>query len=198
MKLLKLEIGDLPKEKQFRSLHSGFKVDFHSLDTKGIKAMESFSPFCFAGLNGSGKSNVLEALSAIFFHLESCVAKFKPKSFATHFRPNECNPDAFTIEYLIGHHNSKTYDYDHFDKIIIKKEMGKVANMLFRQSHPFTKEQKLIPVSLIPKTELREPQAAEGKDYLPQIIVGYSSGENEILSLPFRKSRLIFMDLILM
>ncbi|MEI7508931.1 MAG: restriction system-associated AAA family ATPase [Flavobacterium sp.] len=193
MKLLKLEIGDLPKEKQFRSLHAGFKVEFHSLDTKGIKAMESFSPFCFAGLNGSGKSNVLEALSAIFFHLESCVAKFKPKSFATHFRANECNPDAFTLEYLIGQHNSKPYALAYFDKIIIKKEMGK-APLMWRQSFPFSKEQELIQVSLEPKTDLREPQAAEGKEYLPQIIVGYSSGENEILSLPFRKSRLINFD----
>jgi hypothetical protein len=101
MKLLKLEIGDLPKEKQFRSLHAGFKVEFHSLDTKGIKAMESFSPFCFAGLNGSGKSNVLEALAAIFYHMECCVAKYKPDSFATQFRPHICSPDAFTLEYLI-------------------------------------------------------------------------------------------------
>lgn len=193
MKLLKLEIGDLPKEKQFRSLHAGYKVEFHSLDIKGIKAMESFSPFCFAGLNGSGKSNVLEALSAIFFHLESCVAKFKPKSFATHFRANECNPDAFTLEYLIGQHNSKPYALAYFDKIIIKKEMGK-APLMWRQSFPFSKEQELIPVSLEPKTDLREPQSAEGKEYLPQIIVGYSSGENEILSLPFRKSRLINFD----
>ena len=46
MKLLKLEIGILPKEKQFRSLHSGFKVEFHSFDNKGLDAMESFSPFC--------------------------------------------------------------------------------------------------------------------------------------------------------
>jgi restriction system-associated AAA family ATPase len=193
MKLLKLEIGDLPKEKQFRSLHAGFKVEFHSLDNKGIKAMESFSPFCFAGLNGSGKSNVLEALAAIFYHLESCVAKFKPKTFATHFRPNECNPDAFTLEYLIGQHNSKPYTLEYFDKIIIKKEIGK-APLMWRQRFPFSKEQELIPVSLEPKTDLREPQAAEGKDYLPEIIVGYSSGENEILSLPFRKSRLINFD----
>jgi restriction system-associated AAA family ATPase len=193
MKLLKLEIGDLPKEKQFRSLHAGFKVEFHSLDTKGIKAMESFSPFCFAGLNGSGKSNVLEALAAIFYHLESCVSKFKPKTFATHFRPNECNPDAFTLEYLIGQHNSKPYALKYFDKITIKKEKDK-APLMWRQIYPFTKEQELIPVSLEPKADLREPQAAEGKEYLPQIIVGYSSGENEILSLPFRKSRLINFD----
>jgi restriction system-associated AAA family ATPase len=193
MKLLKFEIGDLPKEKQFRSLHACFKVEFHSLDDKGSKAMESFSPFCFAGLNGSGKSNVLEALAVIFFHLECCVAKFKPKTFASHFRPKECNPDAFILEYLIGQHNNKPYALAYFDKIIIKKEVGK-APLMFRQSFPFSKEEKLIPVSLIPRTDLREPQAAEGKTYLPDIIVGYSSGENEILSLPFRKSRLINFD----
>jgi len=193
MKLLKLEIGDLPKEKQFRSLHAGFKVEFHSLDNKGIKAMESFSPFCFAGLNGSGKSNVLEALAAIFYHLESCVAKFKPKTFTTHFKASECNPDAFTLEYLIGQHNSKPYALAYFDKIIIKKEKDK-APLMWRQNFPFTKEEELIPVSLVPRTDLRGPQAAEGKEYLPEIVVGYSSGENEILSLPFRKSRLINFD----
>src|SRR5690242_3608396 len=117
MKLLKLEIGDLRKEKQFRSLQAGFKVEFHSLDDKGQKAMETFSPFCFAGLNGSGKSNVLEALSAIFFHLECCVAKFKPKTFQKNFRSEECNLDAFSLEYLIGQHNSKPYALTYFDKV---------------------------------------------------------------------------------
>jgi len=202
MKLLKLEIGDLPKEKQFRSLHSGFKVEFHKLysdeelndlDDKGIKAMEVFSPFCFAGLNGSGKSNVLEALAAIFYHLECCVAKFKPSTFEKHFRTNECNPDAFILEYLIGQHNNNPYTLAYFDKIIIRKEEGKAPKM-FRQAFPFTKNENETPVSLIPKKDLRDPKPAEGKDFLPDIIVGYSSGENEILSLPFRKSRLINFD----
>ncbi len=193
MKLHKLEIGDLPKEKQFRSLYAGFRVEFHSLDDKGTKAMETFSPFCFAGLNGSGKSNVLEALTAIFYHLECCVAKFKPKTFEKHFRTDECNPDAFTLEYFIGQHNTKPYALAYFDKITISKKIGEAPTMT-RQSFPFSKEQEIIPVSLIPRSDLREPQAAEGKSYLPQIIVGYSSGENEILSLPFRKSRLINFD----
>ena len=35
---------------------------------------------------------------------------------------------------------------------------------------------------------------AVGKQYLPEIVVGYSSGENEILSLPFIKNRLIHHD----
>lgn len=193
MKLLKLEIGNLPKEKQFRSLQSGFKVEFHNLTEKGIQAMNTFSPFCFAGLNGSGKSNVLEALSSIFFHLECCVAKFKPKTFEKHFIPEICNPDAFTLEYLIGQHNNQPYSLAYFDKIIIKKEEGKAPKM-FRQSFPFSKNEKIIPVSLKPKFDTQFPQPADGKEYLPDIVVGYSSGENEILSLPFRKSRLINYD----
>lgn len=193
MKLLKLEIGDLTKEKQFRSLHSGFKVEFHSLDNKGIKAMEAFSPFCFDGLNGSGKSNVLEALAAIFYHLECCVAKFKPKTFEKYFRPDECNPDAFTLEYLIGQHNTKPYALAYFDKITISKKIGE-APIMTRQSFPFSEKEELIPVSLEPRFDTTFPQSAEGKSYLPDILVGYSSGENEILSLPFRKSRLINFD----
>lgn len=193
MKLLKFEIGELPKEKQFRSLHSGFKVEFHSLDNKGTKAMESFSPFCFAGLNGSGKSNVLEALASIFFHLECCVNKFKPNAFEKNFRPHECNPDSFTLEYLIGQIENNPYSVEFFDKITIQKEAEKPPKM-FRQSFPFTKDKEELPVSLEPRFDTQFPQSAEGKRYLPDIIVGYSSGENEILSLPFRKSHLMNFD----
>jgi recombinational DNA repair ATPase RecF len=77
MKLLKLHI-----QEEFKSLHQGFSIDFH----KNIDSMDTFQPFCFAGLNGSGKSNVLEALASIFYHLEFCVAKFRPQCFDKHFK----------------------------------------------------------------------------------------------------------------
>ena len=192
MKLLKLEIGDLPNEKQFRSLHAGFKVEFHSLDTKGIKAMESFSPFCFAGLNGSGKSNVLEALAAIFYHLECCVAKFLPENFKKHFSPEVCSVDAFTLDYLIGI-DGAPYDIEFLEKITISKKIGESPKM-FSHCHPYTIKDENYEISLIPNLDFREPRAANGKKYLPDVVVGYSSGENEILSLPFRKSRLINFD----
>lgn len=195
MKLLKLEIGKIPKEKQFRSLHAGFKVEFHSLDEKGIKAMESFSPFCFAGLNGSGKSNVLEALAAILFHMECCVAKYKPDAFATHFRPRICSPGAFTLEYLIWRKGEKNQTKNNFFKVTIQKEYEKPPR-LFRQLYPFSESQKIEEESINPPKQKRnqEPEPAPAKLYLPEIIVGYSSGENEILSIPFRKSRLINFD----
>ena len=114
MKLLRLKIEN---EDGFRSLQKGFEINFRTLaDTE---AMEQFRPFCFAGLNGSGKSNVLEALANIFYHLEVCVARYLPESIKdpNNFKRNECTPDAFTLEYLIGQHDRKAYALYFFDKV---------------------------------------------------------------------------------
>ncbi len=188
MKLLKLKIEN---EEGFRSLQKGFEINFHSLTD--IDAMCEFRPFCFAGLNGSGKSNVLEAVANIFYHLEVCVAKYIPDSIKNtdNFKRNECTPDAFTLEYLIGQHNRKYYSIEFFDKVIITKKEG-IEPQMFIQSYPFDDTVDVEEVSLVPP-KLRD-SAAEGKIYLPAHIIGYSSGENEILSLPFIKSRLIHLD----
>ncbi|MDV3578330.1 ABC transporter [Elizabethkingia anophelis] len=185
MKLLRLKIEN---KEGFRSLQQGFEINFHSLlDTE---AMEKFRPFCFAGLNGSGKSNVLEALANIFYHLEICVARYLPDSIQN-FQRTECTPDAFILEYLIGQHNRKQYTLNYFDKVTIVKKEGKEPQM-FIQPYPFDETVEEREVSLVPSRN--KESAAEGKTYLPAHIIGYSSGENEILSLPFIKSRLIHLD----
>lgn len=198
MKLLKLKIDN---EEGFRSLQQGFEINFHTLaDTE---AMGQFRPFCFAGLNGSGKSNVLEALANIFYHLEVCVARYLPESIKDpkNFKRNECTPDAFTLEYLIGQNNQNPYSPKFFQKVVISKIKGEEPgikvfdNLLEREiliiPNPKTtkedKKKKLVNSS----GKLLEHQ---DKIYLPDHIVGYSSGENEILSLPFIKSRLIHLD----
>ena len=188
MKLLKLKMEN---DDGFRSLQKGFEINFHTLADP--EAMEQFRPFCFAGLNGSGKSNVLEALGNIFYHLEVCVARYLPESIKdpNNFKRNECTPDAFTLEYLIGQHNRKAYALSFFDKVTIRKEEGKEPKM-FIQSFPFDENTEKREVSLVPPKA--RDSAAEGKVYLPAHIIGYSSGENEILSLPFIKSRLIHLD----
>lgn len=189
MKLLSLKIGQL--ESSFRSLHQGFEINFHTLDDN--KAMEEFRPFCFAGLNGSGKSNVLEALANIFYHLEICVARYLPDSIRDrkNFKREVCSPNAFTLEYLIGQHNSKIYSLVDLYKVNITKEVGKEPIMTIKE-YPFDETVKEIPISLKPNLEIDEP--AQGKSFLPDHVIGYSSGENEILSLPFIKSRLVHLD----
>lgn len=198
MKLLKLKIEN---EDGFRSLQQGFEINFHSLaDTE---AMEQFRPFCFAGLNGSGKSNVLEALANIFYHLEVCVAKYLPESIKDpkNFKRNECTPDAFSLEYLIGQHNRKQYTIFYFDKVVISKKAGEEPGIKV-YGYPFKEENIIIPNPQTAKEDKKnglinssgKVLEEQDKMYLPAHVIGYSSGENEILSLPFIKSRLIHLD----
>jgi len=188
MKLLSLEIGE-----QFRSLHPGFTVNFHKLTDKGVESMLEFQPFCFAGLNGSGKSNVLEALAAIFYHLEMCVAKYRPESFEKHFSRSKCTPDAFTLKYLTCSNNKKDYVLYLADVVTITKVKGKEPVMEI-EPHPLSKDWGAEPREISLKPSDRSQERAAGKEYLPDLVVGYSSGENEILSLPFIKNRLIHFD----
>ena len=73
MKLLRIKI---PKDlkQPFRSLHPGFTIQFNpNLKSKDIE------PIGLAGLNGSGKSNLLELISEIFYYLDSQHLEF-PRS----------------------------------------------------------------------------------------------------------------------
>lgn len=188
MKLLKLHI-----EEEYKSLHKGFSIEFH----KSLDSMDTFQPFCFAGLNGSGKSNVLEALASIFYHLEFCVAKFRPQSFDKHFKRHKSTPDAYTLKYLIGKNNEESYSLNNFYKVtIVKANHHKKAKSneprLFIQEFPFDDTVEKKEISMLPSEH--NNVSAEGKTYLPDLVVAYSSGENETLSLPFIKNRLINFD----
>jgi restriction system-associated AAA family ATPase len=187
MKLLKLHI-----QEEFKSLHQGFSIDFH----KNIDSMDTFQPFCFAGLNGSGKSNVLEALASIFYHLEFCVAKFRPQSFDKHFKRHFSTPDAYTLEYLIGN-KSGSYDLNQAYKVTITKKNNQKKNednepQVYIQKHPYSDDIEKHKISMYPSPN--NDEAAAAKLYLPDLVVAYSSGENETLSLPFIKNRLINFD----
>ena len=183
MKLISLEIGE-----RFRSLDAGFTIEFHNLKNEGLAEMSKFQPFCFAGLNGSGKSNVLEAFASIFYHLELCVANFRPESFEKHFRRDKCTPDAFELKYLT---NFNWIDgMLHAKLVTISKVLNKEPVMLVEE---YGREgSQILGISLYPSKNTNE--TAPGKIYLPEIVVGYSSGENEILSLPFIKNKLVHFD----
>ena len=151
---------------------------------------EAFAPFVCAGPNGSGKSNLLEALAAIFYHLECIHLGNLPISFVydpeenpNGFLGEKCNPDGFEIEYLIHpKHDMKVEGYGQQAHVLISKEPGKFPKWYFLNSTESKGRYELVAGSVI------------GQYLLPDYILGYSSGENEILSLPFFKLRFVQFD----
>lgn len=178
MKLIRLKLNS-----SFRSLHEGFEVIFREKEALKNNRLNEFHPFCLAGLNASGKSNVLEVLSLIFFYLECSFSKYLPNDFKTEFDKNQI-PFSFELEYLIQLDSDP--DLIH---IFIRKEKNtpvEFGRILIDGS--------LKPINTIPTREGINKSNAVAKLFLPEVVVGYSSGENEILSLPFHKTRLIHFD----
>jgi restriction system-associated AAA family ATPase len=193
MKLLRLKLN-VP----FRSLDAGFEV--HFLREWDHERCFEFHPYCLAGRNGSGKSNVLEALAAIFYHIECIYLDYRPDGFEFDeqtnpggFRAENCTPDAFELEYFIpitiGDLDSITLDELGGFKIAdlghahIEITKGSNTSPKIRcKNLPFLNEQD----GFLSRRRI--------KRLLPKYVIGYSSGHNEILSLPFFKMRFIQFD----
>lgn len=182
MKLLRLKITD---PVGFRSLPCGFEHLFRSewsLQNE-LAQPEGFAPFVCAGPNGSGKSNLLEALAAIFFQLEILRVR---RSFLPEVLQNadqDFSPVAFELEYLI----QVPFEYIRPDgpvwaKVAVWKNSGESVRFLWENQSDFD-------------TDVYEVFKGGHADVLlPQYVLGYSSGENEILSLPFFKLRFVQFD----
>jgi len=187
MKLLNLEF-----DSNYGSLKKGFKLQFrtpHSAQSEKVDDWKQFHPFCFAGLNGSGKSNVLEALANIFYHLECCANVNQPEMFVNVFDLTDSKPAAFKLQYYIQREKGLNDKIDNFTLVTVSKKQKGAPEM---QHQPFPFDGNPIPVTVI--AEKYSKIQAEAKKYFPDLIIGYSSGENEILSIPFLKTRLIHFD----
>lgn len=182
MKLLRLKITD---PAGFRSLPCGFEHHFRTelgLQDELAKA-DHFSPFVCAGPNGSGKSNLLEILAAIFFQLEILRVRrsFLPESLQD--ETLDLSPISFELDYLIRvlpeYRSSNSPEWA---KVHVWKNAGESVRFLWENQSDFG-------------SEINEPFTSSHIDMLlPQYVLGYSSGENEILSLPFFKMRFIQFD----
>ncbi|QJB56540.1 restriction system-associated AAA family ATPase [Pseudodesulfovibrio sp. zrk46] len=185
MKLIRLKITD---PKGFRSLQAGFEYQFRS--DWDLQDEEDFAPFVCAGPNGSGKSNLLEVLAAIFYHLECIYLENLPDSFRFEeeansggFRSEIATPDGFEIEYLIRPKEAlTTTGHDGQAHVRIAKQPGESPKWFLLNHEEREGEVELT----IGQTLARQ--------LLPEFVLGYSSGENEILSLPFFKMRFVQFD----
>lgn len=185
MKLLRLKITD---PNGFRSLQAGFEHRFRS--DWDLQEEQGFAPFVCAGPNGSGKSNLLEALAAIFYHLECIYLENLPDSFRFEdetnpggFRSETATPDGFEIEYLVRPQDAlKTKGNEGQAHVRITKQPGEPPKW-FLLNH--AEQEGAVELTI------GQPLA---RHLLPDYVLGYSSGENEILSLPFFKMRFVQFD----
>ena len=182
MKLLRLKITD---PDGFRSLPCGFEHHFRSERSlkEELANPNDFAPFVCAGPNGSGKSNLLEALAAIFYQLELLRVR---RSFLPEVLQSETldfSPTAFELDYLIRvPAEYRGSDSPEWAKVGVWKNMGESARFLWENQSDFD-------------TGAYEAFKSGHADILmPEYVLGYSSGENQILSLPFFKMRFIQFD----
>lgn len=184
MKLLRLKITD---PAGFRSLPSGFEHHFRTewnLQNELAQA-DDFAPFVCAGPNGSGKSNLLEALAAIFFQLEVLRVRRSFLPEALQDATPHVSPVSYEIEYLIKlpkeYRSSGSPTFAH---VVVVKETGESPWLRWENHEAFHSEGSA-------SSRLTD----EERDLLlPQYVLGYSSGENEILSLSFFKLRFVQFD----
>ncbi|MBV7571673.1 restriction system-associated AAA family ATPase [Pseudomonas sp. PDM32] len=182
MKLLRLKITD---PSGFRSLPCGFEHHFRSEWSLQDELTQSlgFAPFVCAGPNGSGKSNLLEVLAAIFFQLEILRVR---RSFLPEVLQNadqDFSPVAFELDYLIRVPSEYLRpDGPLWAKVGAWKSPGESVRLQWENQCEFD-------------TDAYEVFKGGHADILlPQYVLGYSSGENEILSLPFFKLRFVQFD----
>lgn len=192
MKLLRLKITD---PDGFRSLPADFE---HHFRTERILEEEGgdFAPFVCAGRNGSGKSNLLEVLAAIFYQLELQRVRrsFLPEVFQ--YDPDE-NPQG--IKEGAGSPNAFELEYQIYLTAPSLEGMGRMATV--RVEKLKDESPRMFWINAKDFGSLADGLGEDGlcgeqhRDLLlPEFVLGYSSGENEILSLPFFKMRFIQFD----
>lgn len=202
MKLLRLKITD---PIGFRSLQSDFehvfRSDWNQQEELNRKKHTGFSPFVCAGPNGSGKSNLLEVLAAIFYQLEVLRVRrsFLPSNFIFDedenpegVKDSDGKPNAFELEYLIKVPESyRKQKGEIFAHVFITKEPNISPSIVWKNLELFDLDKDDLKRLLNNDSVVNERE----RDFLlPEYVLGYSSGENEILSLPFFKMRFIQFD----
>ncbi len=179
-------------------MKSGFEHHFRnerSLEDE-LANPEGFAPFVCAGPNGSGKSNLLEGLAAIFFQLEvqrvrrsflPPIFNYDPQDNPNGIQDKDGSPNAYELEYLIKLPFGALPEPQRYAHVRISKEPDASPQMHWLNPNNFAAFSKDLAADGLCGEH-------ERKFLLPEYVLGYSSGENEILSLPFFKMRFIQLD----
>lgn len=165
--------------KLFNEKYRGLEK-FEKTFPKHILLKNHIDPICLVGLNGSGKSNFLELIADIFYDLEifflyeqsnKLYEKDSPKYFA--FANKNQDPLYFELKYKINIWNESTKKREpveiQISRYIPTGRNRKKPSPEFRKK--INDQYELIDIK-------------EARKYLP-LVVGYTSGLNDLLSMPF-------------
>ena len=143
-------------------LLDGFEVRFRSPSCN----YNEFDPLCLIGPNGAGKSQFLQVLTEMFQSVyHACVSSEERE---------EGNSDLqFELEYLIRP----------------DQKASPVHVRISRQAEPRRRLEIVIQQKDGNKWKTCDLHSQATQQLLPQKVVGYTSGDNETLSLPFLVSR---------
>lgn len=163
----------------FRGLPAGFEINLSR--PANLKPVE---PICLVGLNGSGKSNLMQALAHIFHYL-SCVN----------------HPQARILSLIDG-----------YQQFVIRYELLVTPlNFLEGTDVPHILREptiRQVQISRLGKARLLKaeynytspdfpdwqplPDIKQLDKLLPRYVIGYSSGQNELISNPFVKMDFLY------
>lgn len=165
-------------------------VEIYGTDFRGLTANKPYlfnvseredrlSTKCFAGLNGSGKSNMLELFAEIFYyleyyHLESAhPEKRHGNGFGFEIQYLLYFPSAIEMEYELPFRLEKNWCHIRIRKPLDSKEYGSVLELSVKPKNAEDSEYRNV--------------STYTKFFLPKKIIAYTSGQNELLSNPFNK-----------
>jgi restriction system-associated AAA family ATPase len=158
---------------RYRSLPAGFEMRF---DTE-TPQLDKVSPICFVGRNGSGKSNVMEFLTEVFYYLETLA--ISPNRESIKMQLDLCKDLGFEL----------TIKYD------------KGITKYTKQAGDFLLNIENEEISV--KGEIQSKKSANWSwrdytrvlnDVMPRKVIGYSSGMNELLSNPFLRMQFQYYE----
>lgn len=192
MKLLRIKLSDRLNE-SFRSLPPGFEIAFNP-----VLSRSELEPIGLAGLNGSGKSNLLELLSEILYYLDSLHLKFPSSAIkdkkAFGFEIDYAMPVVYGMAF-VG--NDISFGPDDFYFVIrIIKPVNEEPEYWITSVERYLAELREIrnePVrSGLSKiwTRIKENE----KYLLPSKVFAYTSGHNELLSNPYYRMQFNYFN----